>query len=165
MEWSTWERLWSGCRLHHTELVLRTGQPPQPVGKVAHQRSRSAKPCAYNRCMNKTTLLNSPQTLQDLQDYMFDTMLPAEMCVDWFCERFNVSADDDIIDFVVDAHFGMFADQWCFTLKFSRSGIAKRQTISLSSVNSTTKCSGRIMRSPTKHLPLILHSSPTIDWD
>ena len=38
-------------------------------------------------------------------------MMPAEMCVDWFCERFNVSADDDIIDFVVDAHFGMFADQ------------------------------------------------------
>ena len=32
--------------------------------------------------MNKTTLLNSPQTLQDLQDFMFDTMMPAEMCVD-----------------------------------------------------------------------------------
>ena len=66
--------------------------------------------CKYTG-MNKTTLLSNPQTLQDLQDFMFDTMMPAEMCVDWFCERFNVSADDDVIDFVVDAHFGMFADQ------------------------------------------------------
>ena len=60
--------------------------------------------------MNKTTLSN-PQTLQDLQDFMFDTMASAEMAVDWFCERFETSATDDIIDFVLDAHFGMFADQ------------------------------------------------------
>ena len=66
--------------------------------------------CLYG-CMTNKALLSSPQTLQDLQDFMFDTMMPAEMCVDWFCERFNVSADDDVIDFVVDAHFGMFADQ------------------------------------------------------
>ena len=49
--------------------------------------------------------------LTELQDFMFDTMCSPEMAVDWFCERFNVSADDDVIDFVVDAHFGMFADQ------------------------------------------------------
>ena len=60
--------------------------------------------------MNKT-LLSNPQTLQDLQDFMFDTMMPAEMCVDWFCDRFNVSATDEVIDYVLDAHFGMFADQ------------------------------------------------------
>ena len=62
--------------------------------------------------MNKTTLLDSPQTLQDLQDFLFDTMAPCDLAVDWFCERFNVSATDDVIDFVCDAHFGMFADQW-----------------------------------------------------
>lgn len=82
-----------------------------PVGRTVHHCPEIAKPCAYNRCMTNKALLNSPQTLQDLQDYMFDTMLPVEMCVDWFCERFNVSADDDVIDFVVDAHFSMFADQ------------------------------------------------------
>ena len=36
---------------------------------------------------------------------MFDTMLPADDCVDWFCDRHDVNATDDVIDFVVDAHF------------------------------------------------------------
>ena len=36
---------------------------------------------------------------------MFDTMLPADDCVDWFCDRHEVNATDDVIDFVVDAHF------------------------------------------------------------
>ena len=80
------------------------------VEKVAQGIPQSGGPCAYNRGMNKT-LLSNPQTLQDLQDFMFDTMMPADMCVDWFCDRFNVSATDEVIDFVVDAHFGMFADQ------------------------------------------------------
>ena len=57
------------------------------------------------------TLLSNPQTLQDLQDFMFDTMCSADMAVDWFCDRFNVNATDEVIDFVCDAHFGMFADQ------------------------------------------------------
>ena len=57
------------------------------------------------------TLLSNPQTEQDLQDFMFDTMASAEMAVDWFCDRFNVSATDEVIDFVVDTHFAMFADQ------------------------------------------------------
>ncbi len=60
--------------------------------------------------MNKT-LLSNPQTEQDLQDFLFDTMAPADLAVDWFCDRFNVSATDDVIDFVVDTHFAMFADQ------------------------------------------------------
>lgn len=51
--------------------------------------------------MNKTQMTN---TLQELQDFMFDTMLPADMCVDWYCDRFNVSATDEVIDFVLDAH-------------------------------------------------------------
>ena len=58
--------------------------------------------------MNKTQMT---ETLQDLQDYMFDTMASSEMALDWYCDRFNVNATDDVIDFVVDAHFGMFADQ------------------------------------------------------
>ena len=59
--------------------------------------------------MNKT-LLSDPQTLQDLQDFMFDTMASAEMAVDWFCERCDCNADDDVIDFVVDAHFAFFGE-------------------------------------------------------
>ena len=49
--------------------------------------------------------------LTELQDFMFDTMASPEMALDWFCDRFNVSATDDVIDFVLDAHEGMFADQ------------------------------------------------------
>ena len=60
--------------------------------------------------MNKTQLLSSPQTLQDLQDFMFDTMLPADDCVDWFCDRHDVSATDEVIDFVVDAHFAFHGE-------------------------------------------------------
>ena len=75
-----------------------------------HHCPQIAKPHAYNGHMNKT-LLSNPQTLQDLQDFLFDTMAPADLAVDWFCDRFNVSATDDVIDYVCDAHFGMFADQ------------------------------------------------------
>ena len=60
--------------------------------------------------MKTKTLLDSPQTLQDLQDFMFDTMASSEMAVDWFCERFNVNATDEVIDFVVDAHFSFFGE-------------------------------------------------------
>ena len=59
--------------------------------------------------MNKTTLF-SDQNLQELQDFMFDTMASSEMAVDWFCDRFNVNADDDVIDFVLDAHFAFFGN-------------------------------------------------------
>jgi hypothetical protein len=65
--------------------------------------------------MNKTNPLASLYTkeiaLLELQDFMFDTMPSPEMSVDWFCDRFSVSATDDVIDFVLDAHEGMFADQ------------------------------------------------------
>ena len=62
--------------------------------------------CGY---MNKTTLF-SDQNLQDLQDFMFDTMASSEMAVDWFCDRFDVSATDEVIDFVLDAHFAFFGE-------------------------------------------------------
>ena len=60
--------------------------------------------------MNKTNLFSS-QNLTDLQDFMFDTMLPADDCVDWFCDRHDVNATDEVIDFVVDAHFA-FHGEW-----------------------------------------------------
>ncbi len=59
--------------------------------------------------MNKTNLF-STQNLTDLQDFMFDTMLPADDCVDWFCDRHDVNATDDVIDFVVDAHFAFHGE-------------------------------------------------------
>ena len=65
--------------------------------------------------MNKTNPLSSLYTkeiaLLELQDFMFDTMLPADDCVDWFCDRHEVNATDDVIDFVVDAHFA-FHGEW-----------------------------------------------------
>ena len=42
--------------------------------------------------------------LTELQDFMFDTMASKEMAVDWYCDRFEVSATDEVIDFVLDAH-------------------------------------------------------------
>ena len=80
----------------------------RPVGKVSHEMGTGVK-TVYCTHMNKT-LLSSPQTLQDLQDFMFDTMASSEMAVDWFCDRFNVNADDDVIDFVLDAHDAFFGN-------------------------------------------------------
>ena len=58
--------------------------------------------------MNNT--LFSETNLIELQHFMFDTMLPAGDCVDWFCDRHDVSATDDVIDFVVDAHFAFHGE-------------------------------------------------------
>ena len=67
--------------------------------------------------MNKTNNVNPLSSLYtkeiallELQDFMFDTMLPADDCVDWFCDRFDVSATDEVIDFVVDAHFAFHGE-------------------------------------------------------
>jgi hypothetical protein len=49
--------------------------------------------------------------LSALQGFMFDTMLPADECLDWFCDQFNVNAlDEGVIDFVVDAHFAFHGE-------------------------------------------------------
>jgi len=48
--------------------------------------------------------------LTELQNFMFDTMASAEMAVDWYCERFDVSATDEVIDFVLDAHDAFFGN-------------------------------------------------------
>ena len=48
--------------------------------------------------------------LTELQYFMLDTMCSTEMAVDWYCERFEVSATDDVIDFVLDAHDAFFGN-------------------------------------------------------
>ena len=88
--------------------MSQTESAARPVGKVSHKMGTGVK-IVYCIHMNKT-LLSSPQTLQDLQDFMFDTMASSEMAVDWFCDRFNVNADDDVIDFVLDAHDAFFGN-------------------------------------------------------
>ena len=59
--------------------------------------------------MNKTNLF-SASNLTELQDFMFDTMCSNDMAVDWFCDRFDVSATDEVIDFVLDAHDAFFGN-------------------------------------------------------
>ena len=76
---------------------------------MAQCDSQTDDPCAYNRFMKQTNLF-STQSLTDLQDFMFDTMASADMAVDWFCDRHDVNATDDVIDFVVDAHFAFFGE-------------------------------------------------------
>ena len=76
---------------------------------MAQERPHRGTPRAYNVYMTNK-LLSNPQTLQDLQDFMFDTMASAEMAVDWFCDRFDVNATDEVIDFVIDAHFAFFGE-------------------------------------------------------
>ena len=80
----------------------------RPVGKVAHKMGTGVK-TVYCRPMNKTQLF-SDSNLQELQDFMFDTMASSEMAVDWFCDRFDVSATDDVIDWVLDARFAFFGE-------------------------------------------------------
>lgn len=63
--------------------------------------------------MNKTpldSLYTKEISLLELQDFMFDTMCSAEMAVDWYCDRFEVSATDEVIDFVLDAHDAFFGN-------------------------------------------------------
>ncbi len=63
----------------------------------------------YYGYMNKTQLF-SDSNLSELQGFMCDTMASSEMAVDWFCDRFDVSATDEVIDFVIDAHFAFFGE-------------------------------------------------------
>ena len=81
----------------------------KPVGKVAQPPVAESPILCHHTGMNKTNLF-STQNLTDLQDFMFDTMLPADDCVDWFCDRHDVNATDDVIDFVVDAHFAFHGE-------------------------------------------------------
>ena len=79
---------------------------------MAQGDPQTADPCAYNRFM--TNELMDPTLKQHilfgLENFMFETMLPAEMCVDWVCEQWNLSATDEVIDLVVDAHFAFHGE-------------------------------------------------------
>ena len=40
-----------------------------------------------------------------------DTILTGDLSVlDWFCDRHDVNATDEVIDFVVDAHFAFHGE-------------------------------------------------------
>ena len=80
----------------NTNWVGRGWTVAQPTHKIG-----TVLKIVYCVYMIKTQM---SETLQELQEFMLDTMLPAEMCVDWYCERFDVSATDEVIDFVLDAH-------------------------------------------------------------
>ena len=60
--------------------------------------------------LNINHVINDDNLLE-LQSFMIDTQWSAEMCLDLFCDRFTCSATDEVIDFVLDAHEAMFADQ------------------------------------------------------
>ena len=78
------------------------------IDKVSHKMGTDLK-IVYCRHMIKTQLF-SDSNLSELQGFMCDTMASSEMAVDWFCDRFDVSATDEVIDFVLDAHFAFFGE-------------------------------------------------------
>ena len=94
-------------------LIVKKGEVAEPVGKVAHDFGTGIRIMYCKRVkgihMNKAQLF-STESLTDLQDFMFDTMASADMAVDWFCDRHEVNATDEVIDFVVDAHFAFFGE-------------------------------------------------------
>ena len=57
-----------------------------------------------------TNKLINDDNLLELQQFMCDTMASSEMAVDWFCDRFECSATDEVIDFVLDAHEAFFGE-------------------------------------------------------
>ena len=48
--------------------MIQTGQPPQPVDKVAQPDPQTVRPCAYNRFMNKTHNVYEQQILAKGRD-------------------------------------------------------------------------------------------------
>jgi len=57
-----------------------------------------------------TNKLINDDNLLELQQFMCDTMASSEMADDWFCDRFECSATDEVIDFVLDAHEAFFGE-------------------------------------------------------
>jgi len=88
---------------------LQETKQKKPVDKVAQPPIAKSLILCNDTIMNKANLF-STESLTDLQDFMFDTMLPADDCVDWFCDRHDVNATDEVIDFVVDAHFAFHGE-------------------------------------------------------
>ena len=96
-------------------FLLRTAAAGVPVGQPTHKIGTGSK-IVYCRYMEKITFKDpctmaiETDRLTELQHFMFDTMCSAEMAVDWYCERFEVSATDEVIDFVLDAHDAFFGN-------------------------------------------------------
>ena len=90
--------------------LTQTESAARPIHQLAQGGPQTVPTRAYNRGMKTKTILSNPQTLQDLQDFLFDTMAPADLAVDWFCEQFDCSATEEVIDFVVEAHFSFFGE-------------------------------------------------------
>ena len=44
----------------------------------------------------------------DLQSFLLDTNADLNDAVDWVCDRFDLDATDDLIDFVADVHDAFF---------------------------------------------------------
>ena len=88
-------------------------RPPGTVDKVAHDFGTALKMpyCTLMNFKDPCTMAIESDRLEELNMFMFDTMCSADMAVDWWCDRFGVSATDEVIDLVCDAHFAMFADQ------------------------------------------------------
>ena len=56
------------------------------------------------------TMAIQSDRLEELNMFMFDTMASSEMALDWYCDRFETSATDEVIDFVLDAHEAFFGE-------------------------------------------------------
>ena len=84
-----------------------------PVAEVAHKMGTAPQTvyCKGMEIKDPCTMAIESDRLEELNMFMFDTMASPEMAVDWWCDRFGVSATDEVIDLVVDAHFAMFADR------------------------------------------------------
>ena len=107
------------CRRVHkeqTSWMIGTSNLKNLFRSFVSLRTTKIWDLCHHTGMNKTNLF-STESLTDLQSFMFDTMLPADDCVDWFCDRHDVNATDEVIDFVVDAHFAFHGEWWQWTLK------------------------------------------------
>ena len=112
------------CRRVHkekTSWMIGTSNLKNLFRSFVSLRTTKIWDLCHTISMNKTNPLSSLYTkeiaLLELQDFMFDTMLPADDCVDWFCDQHDVNATDEVIDFVVDAHFAFHGEWWQWTLK------------------------------------------------
>ena len=75
---------------------------------VATDTEKNWDLCHIRTMENKAIF--STENLTELQSFMCETMLPVEDCLDWFCDRFNASVTDEVVDFVFDAHDAFFGN-------------------------------------------------------
>ena len=83
-----------------------------PVAEVAHKMGTAPQImyCKGMEIKDPCQMAIESDRLEELNMFMFDTMASSEMALDWWCDRFNVSATDEVIDFVLDAHEAFFGE-------------------------------------------------------